>query len=173
MELSYFCYLWKLGTCKTEKDYLSRVTNLSDFVVTASEMFEYIIAVAAPGWENSGGQIEQRMGEEHLRGSGAYTGRCLRSRVPEMPFPAFRGIILQNSEDYKTSENTQKTTHFRTLNKYWLFFIFNFHINYTILLFIHSRVMFSDNIVISLVFIFTIHKAMFGFSLTKGQCSKR
>ena len=41
---------------------------------------------------------------KYLGDSGEYPpGKSLRSRVPEMPFPAFWGVILQNSEDYKTS----------------------------------------------------------------------
>ena len=48
-------------------------------------------------------QIEQQRREKHLREFGPCPGNILRSRVPEMPFPAFWGVILQNSEDHKTS----------------------------------------------------------------------
>ena len=42
--------------------------------------------------------------------------KILKSRVSKMPFPAFWGKILQNSEDYRTSYiNTQNTT-LSTLN---------------------------------------------------------
>ena len=50
-----------------------------------------------------GGQMEQQRREEHLRGCGACPGNILRSGVHEMPFPAFWGVISQNSEDYETS----------------------------------------------------------------------
>ena len=42
--------------------------------------------------------MEQQRREKHLRGSGAWPGNILISGVPEMPFPAFWGVILQNSE---------------------------------------------------------------------------
>ena len=42
--------------------------------------------------------------------------KILKSRVSKMPFPAFWGKILQNSEDYRTPYiNTQNTT-LSTLN---------------------------------------------------------
>ena len=50
-----------------------------------------------------GGQMEQQRREEDLRGSGACAGNILGSGVHEMPFPAFWGVILQNSEDHRTS----------------------------------------------------------------------
>ena len=65
-------------------------------------------------------QTEQRKREKHPGDSGT----CfleLKSRVREMPFPAFWEVILQNSEDYKTSCKIHKR-HFRTLNIYWIFF---------------------------------------------------
>ena len=55
--------------------------------------------------------------ETSRRFRGMFLGEILRSRVPEMPFPAFWGVSLQHSEDYKTSYKIHKR-HFRTLNIY-------------------------------------------------------
>ena len=67
-------------------------------------------------------QNEQRRREKHLAGPAACPSR--KSTLPEMPFPAFLGVILQNSEDYKklykkyTKDNT-----FLVFEYVWIFFI--------------------------------------------------
>ena len=51
-----------------------------------------------------GGDKQSNEGVRNIyEGAGACPGDILRSRIPEMPFTAFWGLILQNSEDYKTS----------------------------------------------------------------------
>ena len=69
-----------------------------------------------------GGQTEEGRREKYLCVSGHAPGKILSSRISEMPFPAFWGIILQNCEDYKTSCKIHKRQHI------------SFHINYKILL---------------------------------------
>ena len=74
--------------------------------------------VAAPGLKDCGGgegggrgQIELRRCEKHPGGVGYAPQEILRSEVSEIPPRAFWGLILHNSEDYKTSYKIHKRQH--------------------------------------------------------------
>ena len=80
---------------------------------------------------NGGGARMRNLGATNRGTKARKTSRV--SRVSEIPFPAFWGEILQNSEDYKTSYKIHKRQYISGLWIYIVFFHSNFHINYNIL----------------------------------------
>ena len=63
--------------------------------------------------EKTGGETKRgtKARKTSRRVRGMPPGTILSSRVSEMPFPAFWGVMLQTSEDYKTSHKIPKRQH--------------------------------------------------------------